>query len=118
MISAISDNRRKYPRIPAGFHVSYYLDSDIVPTTTENISRGGMRIITPRLMSSGKILDFIITFKGKSLEKRGRIVYISSNRIHAGIQFEKVLYSKGENPPGSLEQILLDPGYITEKILI
>jgi hypothetical protein len=116
MISTALDNRRKHPRIPATFHVAYNLDGDIVATTTENISLGGMRITTPRSIPSGKVLDFIITLKGEPLEARGHVVYITSDGIHTGIHFDKVLCSRGETPPESLENILIDTGYVSEKI--
>ena len=76
-----------------------------------------MRITAPRLTSSGRVLDFIITFKGNPLETRGRVVYISSDRMHTGIHFEQVLYSQGEGSPEFGEHIPFDPAYISEKIL-
>lgn len=118
MTSAVSEDRREFPRISGVFHVTYYLDGDIVPTTSENISPGGMRIITPRLIPSGKVLDFIITFKGKPVEVRGRIVYVASDRMHAGIQFENVLHSQWKGSPQSLDQFPFDPGYLSEEILV
>jgi len=117
MTSPVSGNRRKFPRVAAVFHVTYYLDGDIVPTTTENISRGGMRIATPRVIPPGKTLSFIITFRGKPLETKGRIVYVTSDRMHAGIEFENVLYIELEGSPESQGQILLDSTYIREKVL-
>jgi len=76
-----------------------------------------MRITAPRLTSSGRVLDFIITFKGNPLETKGRVVHISSDRTHAGIHFEQVLCSKGEGSPEFREQIPFDPAYSSEEIL-
>ena len=91
MISVASENRRKYPRISAAFQVAYCLDGDIVPTTTENISRGGMRIVTARYLSAEMVFDFIITFKGDPIETRGHIVYTSPDHRHVGVVFERLL---------------------------
>jgi len=91
LISVVSENRRKYPRVSAAFHVAYCLDGDIVPTTTENISRGGMRIVTARCLSAERALDFIITCKGDPIETRGHIVYMSPDQRHVGVVFEEIL---------------------------
>ncbi|NIS70832.1 MAG: hypothetical protein GTO12_18405 [Proteobacteria bacterium] len=118
MVSALSDERRKYSRISAGLHVAFHTDGDIVTTTTENISFGGMRIVTPRLISPGRVLDFIITLKGRPIDTRGHVVYVSSDKAHAGIQFDKVLHSEWENSFESPEQIGFGNDYISEKIQI
>ncbi len=77
-------------------------------TTTENISFRGMQIITPRLISPGRVLDSIITLKGRPIDTRGRVVYVSSDKTHAGIQFDKVLHSEWENSFESPERIAFD----------
>jgi len=91
MTSVASENRRRYPRISTACHVAYCLDGDIVPTTTENISRGGMRIVTARYLSAEMVFDFIITFKGDPIQTRGHIVYTSPDRRHVGVVFDRPL---------------------------
>ena len=99
VISGASENRRKFPRIAAAFHVAYCLDGDIIPTTTENISCGGMRIVTARPLSAPRALDFIFTLNGVPIETHGHVVYTSSDKRHAGIAFERTLPMGLENSP-------------------
>lgn len=116
MTPALSQDRRRFPRVRAVLHATYYLDGDIVPVTTENISRGGMRISIPRPISPGKVLEFIITFKGKPIEVRGRVVYLSSDQTHAGIQFDNPLRREWKDSHETSEQVPLDPMAINEKV--
>ncbi len=116
MRSAVIDERRKHSRISAGFHVAFYLDDDIVTTTTEDISFGGMRILAPRPMSHPGFLDFVITFKGEPIETKGRVVYVTRDKEHAGIQFKQALHDGPGTSPESLRSVGFDPGYISEKI--
>lgn len=116
MIPAVLDERRKYSRVSAGLHVAFCLNGDILSTTTENISFGGMRIFAPPMMPSGKVFDFVITHKGEPVETRGRIVYISHDGIHVGIQFERALCHDWGSPPESSKEISLDAEYFSEEI--
>jgi c-di-GMP-binding flagellar brake protein YcgR len=108
MASTLVKNRRRFPRVSAVLHVTYYIDGDIIPATTENISRGGMRILTPRLIPSSEVLEFIIIFNKRPVETRGRLVYLSHDRTRAGIRFENVLNVAWERSLKSSGQNSLD----------
>ncbi|NIQ38887.1 MAG: hypothetical protein GTN81_09895 [Proteobacteria bacterium] len=116
MIPAVLDERRKYSRVSAGLHVAFCLNGDILSTTTENISIGGMRILAPPTMPSGKVFDFIITLKGEPVETRGRVVHVSHDGIHVGIQFERALRHDWGSSAKSSKEISLDAEYFSEEI--
>lgn len=84
------EEKRKYPRFPVHFPVSFLCYDNLRIGETSDLSLGGMKIQSHYMLYTGEIYDFTVVMNGRAISPKGRVVYTETQReftYGAGVSF-------------------------------
>ena len=105
-------DKRQAPRYPVNFQVVCRSKGQDLPGRALNLSRGGVLVTTPGLLTAGMLIEVSLAVPGTEAIQFKGIVRYASQDMGMGVEFLEVLPHHQDRFTAYLNQLAIVPGLV------